>query len=285
MLTAEDDKIRRLDVPERLQVASAGLPDFAFDDEANLVPLIPETEVPTAARWMAERLGRDISESYLLQDAATGELPQLHAQFILAVENVVRFLNVDLLEPPHIWHHRADYLFHAPSGSTPHALLHEDHLWRLSALSIKYRAFLARRAELAALVDKLGCAHDAHVAELVEQAQGVEDVMDAMAWVALMFGEGTAAGLAKRAKKEEQDDEERARKALEDGGEAGGESAEARAQRERDKDEAAAKRQKRAARESEYELAKKSVVKRLAEVRRPLSSLIVIVVAARAPRS
>ncbi|KPV77863.1 uncharacterized protein RHOBADRAFT_34071 [Rhodotorula graminis WP1] len=225
MLTAEDDKIRRLDVPERLQVASAGLPAFSFDDDANLVPLIPEAEIPTAARWMSERLGRDINEAYLLQDAATGLLPPLHNEFLTAVESVLRFLNVDLLEPPHIWHHRADYLFHAPTGATPHALLHEDHLWRLSALSIKYRAFLARRTELVALVDRLGCGHDAHVAELVDQAQTVEDVMDALAW-----------------------------------------DAEARAQRERENDEAAAKRQKRAARESEYELAKKSVVKRLAEL-------------------
>ena len=126
MLTAEDDKIRRLDVPERLQVASAGLPDFRFDDSATLVPLIPESEVPTAARWMSERLGRDITEQYLLQDASSGALPPLHAEFLTAVEHVVRFLNIDVLEPPHIWHHRADYLFHAPTGAglLPHCLLY-----------------------------------------------------------------------------------------------------------------------------------------------------------------
>ncbi|BGP40634.1 Transcription elongation factor spt6 [Rhodotorula kratochvilovae] len=257
MLTAEDDKIRRLDVPERQQIASAGLPDFAFDDEGTAIPLIPEEEISTAARWMADRLGRETTEQYLLQDARTGLPPPLHGEFLAAVENVVRFLNVELLEPPHIWHHRADYLFHAPSGETPHALLYEDHLWRLSALSIKYRAFLARRAELQALVKRLGV-NDAHVDELVEQAAGVEEVMDAQVWVALMFGEGTEG--AKRAAAKKEEDVE-------------GEGVDA-AEKEKEAAEAAAaaaaaattKRPKRAARESEYEVAKKSVVRRLAEL-------------------
>ncbi|GAA6054598.1 hypothetical protein JCM3770_000071 [Rhodotorula araucariae] len=261
MLTAEDDTIRRLDIPERQQVASTGLPDFVFDDSGAAVPLIPEEEISTAARWMADKLGRETTEQYLLQDATTGAVPRLHNEFLRAVEHVVRFLNVELLEPPHIWHHRADYLFHAPSGETPHALLYEDHLWRLAALSVKYRAFLARRGELTAFVARLGV-QDAHVDELIEQAAGVEEVMDAQAWVALMFGDGAAAARAKRAKKEEDDV---AADAL-------GEGDAAAAATEKDQDGSAAaaaptiKRPKRAARESEYEVAKKSVVRRLAEL-------------------
>ncbi|GJN91007.1 hypothetical protein Rhopal_004021-T1 [Rhodotorula paludigena] len=248
MLTEADDKIRRLDVPERQQLSSSGLPDFALTEEGFLVPLIPEHEIKAAALWMSDKISRGAVEQYLVRDAA-GNLPPLHQQYLDALEHVVRFLNVDFLEPPHIWHHRSDFLFHAPSGHVPHALLVEDDLWRASDLCIKYRAFLARRADLERQLRAAKLEPDAHLEEVLEQAASVEEVMDAQGWVALRLGEQIA-----RAKSD--------RRAAEGEG--------APAEGEEDEGDAAmagtTKRPKRATRESEYDDARKTVVRRLAEL-------------------
>lgn len=259
MLTEEDEKIRTTDVPERQQLASVGLPPFEFDAEGALLPLIPESELPTAAVWMADKLPRSTTAQFLLRDEE-GNAPPLHDAFLRAIQDVVKFINNDFLEPPHIWNHRSDYLFHAPSGESPVALLTEDDVWRISQLSIKFRAFLARKKEVAAQYASIGSV-DVHLEEVMDQAASVEEIMDAQGWLGLRYAERLEE--AKKTKKEggengaadEQDDEERAR-------------AERAAEVDR------VKRPKRATIENEYQTAKKTVIRRLAEVSRPSSAVV-----------
>ncbi|GAA6018754.1 hypothetical protein JCM10207_005567 [Rhodosporidiobolus poonsookiae] len=250
MLTEEDEKIRATDVPERLQLANAGLPPFAVTSEGELEPLIPPEELRLAALWMSDKISPQATMQHVLKDAY-GNPPPLADEFLSAVENVVRFLNVDFLEPPHIWHHRSDYLFHAPSGEQPRPILVEADLWRIAALSTKYRAFLARRRELLrawALAQKGGSVSEQDRAEtddMVEQLQTVDEVADAQAWVALHYG-----ALVREARESQ---------ALE--GEGEGAEGEGEKMRERE----GPKRPKRATREGAYEQAKKTAVSKLAE--------------------
>ncbi|GAA5895333.1 hypothetical protein JCM5296_002378 [Sporobolomyces johnsonii] len=148
MLTAEDDKIRTIDIPERLKLASTGLPEPVIGETGKLEPLIPEEELRDAALWMSTKMPRE------------------------AIDNGT------LLEPPFIWHHRSEYLVHFPVGAPhPDFLLLADDLWHISALSIKYRSFIARRNTLKSTFRDLQV-EDAYFDELMDQLTTVEEIAD-----------------------------------------------------------------------------------------------------------
>ncbi|GAA5884415.1 hypothetical protein JCM3774_006395, partial [Rhodotorula dairenensis] len=258
MLTEADEKIRLTDVPERQQLASVGLPPFELDAEGNLAPLIPEQELHAAAVWASDKVSRERTQQFLLRDA-NGNLPPLRDHFVEAVKAVLRFINVDLLEPPHIWHHRSDYIIHAPPGEEQILLLSDHDLWKLAALSVKYRAFMARRNEFMKQYRSLGAGvADLHLEEVVEQAGSVEDMMDAIGWLALQYGERLAE--AKVAKQEPQEGEAAPAAGEEEEGAApaaGGAGAGV--------EDHGPRRMKRAVRDNEYDRARKSVVKKFAD--------------------
>ncbi|GAA5857832.1 hypothetical protein JCM8547_005996 [Rhodosporidiobolus lusitaniae] len=250
MLTEEDEKIRTTDVPERMQLANVGLPSFTLTFEGDLSPLIAPSDLHAAAVWMASKLPKEHTVNFFLRDEH-GNLPPLHDAFLTAVETVVKLINVDFCEPPHIWHNKADHLFFAPSGTDPAPLLSEDHVWRIAALSVKYRAFKARKDDLDALWKSLGVV-DPEVEDVLEQLSSQEEVQDAMQWVATRWSDRVRD--AKKAKKE--------------GGD-GGEEGEGE---EKEQEPGVAvvaggiKRPKRATSENAYAQAKKSVVSKLAAI-------------------
>lgn len=236
MLTAEDDRIRNDDVPERLQLACGANPPVA-NEEGEFEPLIPESEIRPAALWMSQKMPREAIEKFLLKDDA-GNLPPLYDAFIGAIESVVRFINIDFLEPPFIWTHRGDYLVHFPPEATqPLFLLFEQDLWRISSLSFRYRAFLARRTTLQKQFRELGV-EDEYFDELMQQLETVEEIQDAQEWVKAKYGEK----LDQLKKNREEDDEHAVAKIG---------------------------LTKRANRQSDYEGLKKSMISKLAEVRLP----------------
>ena len=237
MLTEKDDKIRLLDIPERMQLASAGLPELEALENGAPAPFIAEEDLEEAAAWMSSRISPRCIEDFLLKEDLSGEYPVLHDKFLKAVADAIRFLNVDFLEVPFIWHHRSDFLVHHdPTANDPSlrnlAFLDQADLWRISALSIKYRALVHRKNDLKALFDQLDVEDD-YFDEIVSALESVEEVADASDWLAMKY----ATKLAEI-------------KEMKDG----------------ENDEAPKK--KRAARESRYENAKRNVVSKLAEVRR-----------------
>ncbi|GAA5879533.1 hypothetical protein JCM1840_003438 [Sporobolomyces johnsonii] len=239
MLTAEDDKIRTIDIPERLQLASTGLPEPVIGETGELEPLIPEEELRDAALWMSTKMPREAIDKFVLKDDL-GNPPPLYDAFLNAIEAVLRFINIDFLEPPFIWHHRSEYLVHFPLGAPhPDFLLLEDDLWRISALSIKYRSFIARRNTLKSTFRDLQV-EDAYFDELMDQLSTVEEIADAQAWLSMKYGSKLAE--IKKAKELEEDD---------------GADGEVTAPKQ--------PKYKRATRETRYETAKHSIVAKLAE--------------------
>ncbi|GAA5910006.1 hypothetical protein JCM5296_004378 [Sporobolomyces johnsonii] len=237
MLTAEDDKIRTIDIPERLQLASTGLPEPVIGETGGLEPLIPEEELRDAALWMSTKMPREAIDKFVLKDDL-GNPPPLYDAFLNAIEAVLRFVNIDFLELPFIWHHRSEYHVHFPLGAPhPDFLLLEDDLWRISALSIKYRSFIARRNTLKSTFRDLQV-EDAYFDELMDQLTTVEEIADAQAWLSMKYGSKLAE--VKKAKELEEDDG---------------------ADREAPKQP----KYKRATRETRYDTAKHSIVAKLAE--------------------
>ncbi|GAA5881838.1 hypothetical protein JCM1840_001631 [Sporobolomyces johnsonii] len=201
MLTAEDDKIRTIDIPERLQLASTGLPEPVIGETGQLEPLIPEEELRDAALWMSNKMPREAIDKFVSKDDL-GNPPPLYDAFVNAIEAVLRFVNIDFLEPPFIWHHRYEYLVHFPLGAPhPDFLLLEDDLWRISALSIKYRSFIARRNTLKSTFRDLQV-EDAYFDELMDQLSTVEEIADAQAWPSMKYGSKLAEPKYKRATRE-----------------------------------------------------------------------------------
>ncbi|KDE06243.1 hypothetical protein MVLG_03402 [Microbotryum lychnidis-dioicae p1A1 Lamole] len=185
MLTEEDEAIRALDIPERMQIASAGLPTFEDGDEdAGITQrFIQEEDLELAAEWMSTRISLRAHEHFIMRDSS-GDRPPHHDAFITAIKNVVRFMNIELLEPPFIWAHRADYLVVRDGRDI--ALLDHDDLWRISALSIKYRALLHRKRELKAHFNQLEVEDD-YFDETLDAVESVEEVSDANEWMSMKY--------------------------------------------------------------------------------------------------
>lgn len=188
MLTEGDDRIRNSDVPERLQLACGSNPPVIDEETGEHESLIPEAEIRSAALWMSQKMPREAIERYLLKDDA-GNLPPLYDAFITAIEAVVRFINIDFLEPPFIWTHRSDHLVHyPPEQREPYFILFENDLWRISSLSFRYRAYLARRTTLQKQFADLAIEDD-YFDELIQQLETVEEIQDAQEWLKSKYGE------------------------------------------------------------------------------------------------
>ncbi|KAK4704537.1 transcription elongation factor SPT6, partial [Phenoliferia sp. Uapishka_3] len=230
MLTEADDAIRAIDIPERMQLASAGLPSFP-PTESGPAPYIAEEDLEEAATWMASpgRISARATDMFLNRDD-NGNLPPLHDTFLQAVQNTIKFMNVEFLEVPFIWNHRTDFLvFSDPSvpGETV-VLLELADLWRISALSVKYRSFANRKQDLRNLYSSLDVEDD-YFEDIYGSLDNVEEVADANDWLAMKYAQRIAEVNAVR------DGAEELRKV------------------------------KRATRESRYENAKRSVISKLAE--------------------
>lgn len=235
MLTEEDDAIRDLDIPERLQLASSGLPWLGMTDDGTPAPYISWDKLLDATIWMASRVSPRCTEQFMLS-TDDGSPPPFNAEYLEALKTVIQLMNIEFLEVPYIWAHRPDALVAQDnSGDTPQDvfLIEMADLWNIAALSIKYRALANRQAELRATFESLEV-EDEYFETLFSNLESVEEIADANEWLAMKY----------------------ASKLREVKGMA----------RESDADDAPV-RLKRATRDSRYETAKGSLVSKLAEVR------------------
>lgn len=241
LLTDADNLIRDLDIPERLQLASAGLPSFPPIDGAP-APYISEDDLSEATQWMSTRISARCTEEYVIKDEDNNR-PTLYPLYLEAVQNAIKFINIEFLEVPFIYHHRSDFLVHYDQNNPDPrnrniALLNQEDLWNMSALCIKYRALNYRRSELRKLWDELEDVEDDYFETLYQNLESVEEVADLNEWVAMKYATQVM---------------------------------DLKDKRERESADGVVKKIKRATRESGYLNAKKSVVTKLADVRFRLS--------------
>lgn len=196
-MTDADDIIRGLDIPERMQIAQAGLqtrqpppPPQAAEGQPQPEPDASDTllymhELADAASWIAPRISPGLSDTFIL--TPTGEIPPLREAFVLAVQQVLHFLCVEYFEVPFIWHHRKDYLITMQSGSQKtEQLLWRDDLWRVYHLAIKYRAILDRKAHLSKLWQKLGEQNE-YYSHLFNGLSSLDEAADLVEYVTIKY--------------------------------------------------------------------------------------------------
>lgn len=231
MLTEDDDVIRAHDTPERMQLATSSL---SQSSTLSLQNPLTENDLDDAASWVITRLGQEKEKNFFRPN---GEYHQYLSELVQAITYALRYLFIQEFEVPYIWAHKRDYIcyFNPQDMRRRVELLTLHDLWRIYAVGQKYRSLLERRKALDALYTRLGVTDDYFENEIRKRVETVETVADATEWL----------GLKHRDDKKQQfefhfhDDEE--------------------AQPE-------TKKRKMPSRVSAYEVAKKSIVSKLAQV-------------------
>jgi len=186
MLTEADEAIRLLDIPERTQLASAGLTNINSTE-----PVLDDEELERAAQWVAPRISQRCTESFIQLDR-DGYSPLLKPQFYRAVKDVLDFFLSKYFEAPFVFMHRQDYItYHDPKShdapSREIRFLTREELWKVHTLALKYVALLERKKGLNRLFEKLGTEND-YFQECFSGIQSVEEVADLMQWLTLTYG-------------------------------------------------------------------------------------------------
>ncbi|KAJ6630875.1 transcription elongation factor SPT6 [Mycena sp. CBHHK59/15] len=229
-LTDDDTLIRAQDIPERMQLSSSML-----STHTTLVPTIPFglDDIGDAALWVTPRLSARKNLEFF---SPTGTQQHLQTHLVSAVTFVIKQLFIENTEVPYIWTHRRDHISHfdVTKVRARSELLNLSELWRIYTLGQKYRSLLERRRALTQAYTLLNSTDSYYEDEIVPRIESVEVVADTSEWLTMKY---------KDKKQQEnqfhfQDDEE---------------------------PQEAIKKRKMPSRISAYEVAKKTVISKLAQ--------------------
>ncbi|KAI0306468.1 transcription elongation factor Spt6 [Multifurca ochricompacta] len=181
LLTEDDDLIRYQDTPERLQLAASTLSQSS--GLSTLVPLVP-ADLDDASTWVLTRLSERKERDYFRQD---GQYFHLLEELVAAITFSLRCLFIREFEVPYIWVHKRDYVsyFNAQDIRTRVELLSLGELWRVFDLGQKYRSLLERRRVLETYYTRLGVTDEYYEMEIRRKIDSVEMVSDATEWLGL----------------------------------------------------------------------------------------------------
>ncbi|KAL4067952.1 SH2 domain-containing protein, partial [Scleroderma citrinum] len=229
MLTEDDDLIRAQDIPERMQLATSSLSQSAT---LSLHQNLSETDIDDAATWVTSRLSARKTRDFF---SPNGPYNAYREALVLAVSYALRFLFVYEFEVPYIWIHKRDYIsyFNPQEMRTRIELISLAELWRIYALGQKYRSLLERRNVLSVSYTRLSVEDEYFEQTIKPKIDTVEMVADTTEWLSMKY----------KTKKQDAFDLQF-----------------------HDDEEVADRKRKTPSRVSAYEIAKKSVVSKLADV-------------------
>jgi transcription elongation factor SPT6 len=241
MLTEDDDLIRGQDIPERMQLAVSSLMESS---NLSLHVQLTQEDIGGAAMWVTQRISDQKNTDFF---TPVGQYQHLKGSLVMAVTFTLQELFLDEYEVPYIWAHKQDRLRHFDVDDirSNEELLNLKELWRINTLGKKYRSLLERIRALNALYDRLQVKDEYYEEDIHAQIDSVEVVADATEWLSMKYKD----------KKQDSSVDFRFH----------------------DDDEATDnKKRKTPSRISAYEIVKKSVVSKLAEVRHILDLLPVV---------
>lgn len=193
MLTEEDDRVKQVDIPERLQLAIPGIEGLQMLEQR-----LTDADLEEAAQWAAPRISPRCTAEFLEEGAVHG---RLRGEWQRCVRTMLRYMLNDYLEVSFLTQHRLDELEHTQFNEATRkhdttTLLVRQELLTLSTLGIKYKLLRARKDALrltfeqlrAASSDGLGAEVPAYFDELLVQAGSFEEVSDINEWLAMRFG-------------------------------------------------------------------------------------------------
>ncbi|KAJ7581475.1 transcription elongation factor SPT6 [Mycena floridula] len=183
MLTEDDDIIRAQDIPERMQLATS-----SFSTQSSLSlhsPLKPE-DVNGAAMWIIPRISYKKTRDFFAPD---GVHLKLQAPLVEAVSFVVKQLFIEEYEVPYIWTHKRDHInnFNPKEIRARFELLDQRELWRIYTLGQKYRSLAARRTALQASYERLKVKDQYYEEDILGIIENVEVISDATEWLNMKY--------------------------------------------------------------------------------------------------
>lgn len=197
MLTDEDDRIKRADVPERMQLALPGEEGLRL-----LQRQLSDAELDEATRWISTRIGKRTSTEFLADD---GKHVRFRPQWLQCVRLMVGYVLNDALEVPFLYSHRFDELeFHTGNVDSMGnheiiAFLSRRDLQVLASQALKFKTLLARKESLRATYDRLdfggsGDAGDQSAQRLLFEdmlahVETTEEVSDLTEWLMMRYGQ------------------------------------------------------------------------------------------------
>ncbi|KAI0035919.1 transcription elongation factor SPT6 [Vararia minispora EC-137] len=184
-LTEDDDIIRAQDIPERMQLATSTLSHAAT---LSIQQALTEDDLDDAAPWVLTRLSKRKERDFFRAD---GQYFHLLQDLVSAITYSLRFLFVQEFEVPYIWTHKRDFIsyFNPQESRVRIDLLSQDELWRVQALGQKYRSLLERRQALWSMHSRLGVT-DEYFDEMQRKLETVEMVADATEWLSMKYKGG-----------------------------------------------------------------------------------------------
>jgi transcription elongation factor SPT6 len=227
MLTEDDDLIRAQDIPERMQLATSSL---SSSSSLSLHTPLTEEDLGGAAMWVTQKLSPQKNLDFFSSD---GVHQHLKGDLVMAVTFALRQIFIEEYEVPYIWVHKRDYISHFEDQSR-FELLSLKELWRINSLGQKYRSLFERQKALAISYERLQVKDEYYEDEISQQIDSVEVVADATEWLSMKYKD----------KKQDITPEFRFHD-----------------------DEEVNKKRKMPSRISAYEVTKKSIVSKLAQVR------------------
>ncbi|KAI0054143.1 transcription elongation factor Spt6 [Auriscalpium vulgare] len=189
LLTEDDDLIRAQDIPERMQLATSTLsPASTLSTHRPLT----EDDLQDASAWVLTRLSDRKERDFFRPD---GQYFNYLESLVEAITHALRFLFIDAFEVPYIWTHKRDYVsyFNAKDIRTKLELLNLEDLWRVHALGQKFRSLLERRTALDASYARLGVTDEYFESDIRQNIESVEAVVDATEWLSMKYKDSAKA--------------------------------------------------------------------------------------------
>ncbi|KAH7913720.1 SH2 domain-containing protein [Hygrophoropsis aurantiaca] len=183
MLTEDDDLIRAQDIPERMQLVTSSLSQSAT---LSLHQPLTEADLDDAALWVTGRLSPRKTRDFFSQG---GPFHMYREPLVMAVTCALRYLFIQEFEVPYIWTHKRDYIsyFNPQEMRTRVELISLAELWRIYALGQKYRSLVERRSALATSYSRLNVEDEYFEQMIRPKVDGVEVVADATEWLAMKY--------------------------------------------------------------------------------------------------
>lgn len=198
---------------------------------------LTEESLEDAAPWIVQRLSSKEDDFF----RSNGKHFHLLEPLVGAIQFVLQYLFVHEFEVPYIWAHKRDFITYFSESQDMRSrvdLLSQEDLWRIAALGQKYRSLLERRKALESLYTRLGASDEYFEGEVRRKVDSVEVVADATEWLTMKYKDSSKAKDHFELHFHDDDD-----------------------------DQVDVKKRKLPSRISAYEIAKQTVVSKLAQVR------------------
>lgn len=175
--------IRAQDIPERMQLATSSL---SQSSTLSLHKQLTEADLNGAAMWVTQRISSRKTREFFKPE---GQFQHLQGALVMAVTFALRYMFVQEFEVPYIWTHKRDYISHFDVNDIRNRfeLLNLSELWRIYALGQKYRSLVERRRALTASYARLEVTDEYYEAELLPTVDSVEVVADVTEWLAMKY--------------------------------------------------------------------------------------------------